>query len=260
VKKFKDYPIQVVRLRDVLDGNDVSTIQFLKIDVEGYEYEVIISNDWEKYRPEVVCVEANHIDKDWRSFLISKNYSLVFFDGLNEYYTDNNTKRSEKFDYVNSVIYKEPILYFSVLEDFTRLNKKVNELSLLNDSLNLRINLLDQEVQSITIQARSLMEQLDEVIPLKRHIKRSIRFRLKRIDNKIITVLTRSNIRKIPPIKINNTANFKDLIEKISKYDRNIFANYNHSSRRSLSLKIYTKLKAITFKLLYYLRSLRVKN
>jgi hypothetical protein len=42
----------------------------LKVDVEGLEYEVLIGNDWSKYRPEVICVEANHIDTDLTEFLV----------------------------------------------------------------------------------------------------------------------------------------------------------------------------------------------
>lgn len=79
--------INIQTLEEVLDEYVKDTkINFMKIDVEGFEYEVIKGNDWEKNRPEIICVEANHIIKDWRSILKKYNYRLFIMDGLNEYY------------------------------------------------------------------------------------------------------------------------------------------------------------------------------
>jgi FkbM family methyltransferase len=61
-------------------------INFMKIDVEGFEYQVVNGNNWEVYRPEVICIEANHISSDWRPLLHDNNYKLFIADGLNEYY------------------------------------------------------------------------------------------------------------------------------------------------------------------------------
>ena len=84
--KYKDYEVETKPLKDILRENNVEHINFLKIDVEGYEYEVIEGNDWKMYRPEILCIEANHLDKDWRPILKSNSYTLFISDGLNEYY------------------------------------------------------------------------------------------------------------------------------------------------------------------------------
>lgn len=34
------------------------TIDFLSVDTEGFDEQVLLSNDWERYRPTVICVEA----------------------------------------------------------------------------------------------------------------------------------------------------------------------------------------------------------
>src|SRR6185312_9435381 len=81
--------VAVMPLAQVLADNQVASIQFMKIDVEGLEYEVLDSNDWSTYRPEVICIEANHVKKDWRPILRKAQYTLVFHDGLNDYYLDN---------------------------------------------------------------------------------------------------------------------------------------------------------------------------
>ena len=51
--------VPVVTLRQILDEHmPVDTgIDFITIDVEGFDHEVIASNDWVKYRPRVVLVE-----------------------------------------------------------------------------------------------------------------------------------------------------------------------------------------------------------
>jgi FkbM family methyltransferase len=83
---YIDYFVPVKTLESVLRENNVTEIDFLKIDVEGYEDSVIRSNDWNVFRPKVLCVEANHRSSDWNASLLNKGYKLAIFDGLNEYY------------------------------------------------------------------------------------------------------------------------------------------------------------------------------
>jgi FkbM family methyltransferase len=93
IDDFIEYKVVVKRLSTVLEEAGVGVIHFLKVDVEGYEYEVLNSNNWKKYRPVLICVETNHeFTKDWAKLLTGHNYSNVFFDGLNDYYVDNEQK------------------------------------------------------------------------------------------------------------------------------------------------------------------------
>ena len=71
-------------------------IDFLKIDVEGWEGHVLVGNDWERYRPELVVVEATKPGTEganavptwdeWEHILLDANYKLCEFDGLNRWY------------------------------------------------------------------------------------------------------------------------------------------------------------------------------
>lgn len=61
------------------------TIDFLKIDVESHEREVIEGADWLRWRPRVVLVEANGEER-WEPLLLAANYQFAAFDGLNRYY------------------------------------------------------------------------------------------------------------------------------------------------------------------------------
>jgi FkbM family methyltransferase len=103
-REFKEITVPVRQLKEVFVENDVKHIDFMKVDVEGYEYELLESNDWKQYRPEVLCIEANHIEHDWRPLLHEVNYELVFNDNLNDYYVDKATNRRAKFDFVKDVI------------------------------------------------------------------------------------------------------------------------------------------------------------
>ena len=68
------------------------SIDFLKIDVEGWEKYVIQSNDWEKYRPRILVIEStlpnspiqNH--HKWEPIVLAARYEYLDFDGLNRYY------------------------------------------------------------------------------------------------------------------------------------------------------------------------------
>lgn len=52
--------VNTMKLRDLLakEIREDSVIDFMNIDVEGLDFEVLQSNDWDKYRPKVLAVEA----------------------------------------------------------------------------------------------------------------------------------------------------------------------------------------------------------
>ncbi|MGZ4057278.1 MAG: FkbM family methyltransferase [Bacteroidia bacterium] len=61
-KLAKKIPVKVATLKTILDQNlgKDQQIDFLTIDVEGLDYEILASNDWEKYRPNMVLAEDLH--------------------------------------------------------------------------------------------------------------------------------------------------------------------------------------------------------
>lgn len=73
------------KLSEILDTYlpKKTKIDFMSIDVEGYEYEVLESNNWEKYMPEYLLVEVLeydsvkiHKDKIYK-FMKDKKYKLI---------------------------------------------------------------------------------------------------------------------------------------------------------------------------------------
>ncbi|GGP25433.1 FkbM family methyltransferase [Silvimonas amylolytica] len=67
-------------------------VHFLKVDVEGFETQVLSGNDWVAHRPWVIVVEAtlpmSQIEsyQGWEPLLLEVGYQLVYVDGLNRYY------------------------------------------------------------------------------------------------------------------------------------------------------------------------------
>ncbi|MGN8058544.1 FkbM family methyltransferase [Pedobacter sp. 22163] len=82
-KIIKELDIDVLPLGDVLDQHlpANTTIDFLSIDVEGLDYQVLLSNNWDKYKPSVILVEENvNVDELNNSpiykFLKDKGYAF----------------------------------------------------------------------------------------------------------------------------------------------------------------------------------------
>ena len=83
-KVLKTTPVRVERLADVLARYlpAGSKIDFLTVDVEGLDFAVLQSNDWERYRPRWVLAEAmgksieEALDGEIARFMNAKRYLL----------------------------------------------------------------------------------------------------------------------------------------------------------------------------------------
>ncbi|MCC7555728.1 MAG: FkbM family methyltransferase [Methanoculleus marisnigri] len=78
--------------RYVPEGQEV---HILKVDVEGLEEAVLQGNNWSKYRPWIVVVEATlpqsqqESHEAWEPLLLNANYHFTYADGLNRFYVAN---------------------------------------------------------------------------------------------------------------------------------------------------------------------------
>jgi FkbM family methyltransferase len=84
--------VPAMTLAELCASHGVETIDFLKIDVEGAEADVIAGGDWRRYRPKVVLVEAikplsgEPAWDAWEGMLLAQGYRFVLFDTLNRFY------------------------------------------------------------------------------------------------------------------------------------------------------------------------------
>ncbi|MEY4503996.1 MAG: hypothetical protein RL154_288 [Pseudomonadota bacterium] len=72
--------------------NNINTVHFLKVDVEGAEEFVFQGIDLSKFRPWIIVAEATlpnsqieNYDK-WDQLILNHNYEYVYYDGLNRFY------------------------------------------------------------------------------------------------------------------------------------------------------------------------------
>lgn len=91
-------------LAKLCETHDLGTIDFLKIDVEGAEGDVLFGGNWERFRPKVIVAEAvapvtsEPAWQDWEPFLIAQGYRFVLFDTLNRFYiADEHPEILERF-------------------------------------------------------------------------------------------------------------------------------------------------------------------
>jgi len=84
--------VPVRTLASVCEEHVKGEIHFLKIDVEGFEGEVLRGMDFARWRPWILVIEAtlpgsretNHAS--WEGMVTGQRYRYAWFDGLNRYY------------------------------------------------------------------------------------------------------------------------------------------------------------------------------
>lgn len=87
--------LPMLTLADLCQRHQVGGIDFLKIDVEGAEADVLAGNDWGRYRPKVVVAEAidpgsnKPAHEAWEPILLDAGYRFRLDDTLNRFYVAN---------------------------------------------------------------------------------------------------------------------------------------------------------------------------
>lgn len=76
--------VPILSLKTILDKHlpSQTEIDLLSIDAEGADEEILISNNWEQYRPKLIIVEKhstiyNFMESNMHQFLLSQNYTLA---------------------------------------------------------------------------------------------------------------------------------------------------------------------------------------
>lgn len=88
----EELKVPVRRLSEICSEHVSGEMHFLKIDVEGFEAEVIRGMDFGKWRPWILVVEATLPDsevtsfQEWEQTITDHAYRFAYFDGLNRYY------------------------------------------------------------------------------------------------------------------------------------------------------------------------------
>jgi FkbM family methyltransferase len=90
--KRRTRTVRTRRLVDIFDEFKVRVIDFMSVDVEGHERPALLGNDWSRYRPKILIIEAVLPCQDvpshekWEDILLASDYRVVYFDGVNRFY------------------------------------------------------------------------------------------------------------------------------------------------------------------------------
>lgn len=76
------YEIESIKFEEIFrDFSIIPDIDFLSIDTEGSEVEILSSINFSKYRPNIICIEHNYVKSNRvyiKNFLKSKGYIIVY--------------------------------------------------------------------------------------------------------------------------------------------------------------------------------------
>jgi FkbM family methyltransferase len=90
-KKSQPVCVPLLTLSELCQRHAPGAFEFLKIDVEGAEKDVLLGGDWENFRPKILVIEAlapytlAPAWPEWEPFLELHGYRYASFDSLNRY-------------------------------------------------------------------------------------------------------------------------------------------------------------------------------
>lgn len=97
IRPLKKYTLQVSTLSEVLKEKSVTYIDYLNIDVEGMDLQVLEGHDW-NIRPRVITVEDSSFNPEYPNtsaiyeFLNEKNYQITGMSNLSIVFVDSLRK------------------------------------------------------------------------------------------------------------------------------------------------------------------------
>lgn len=184
------HQVQVRTLTDICAEHAPADIHFLKIDVEGFEHEVLRGMDFTRFRPWIVVAEATMPNSttesyaQWDALLRQADYLHAYSDGLNRFYVAREHQTllealkypPNVFDAFNTA--KEEALHRWALDNEQRSKAAEERAGALNDqiaALNEQIAALteqfsasdglvgglNRQVDALTDQVASLQRQLE---------------------------------------------------------------------------------------------------
>ena len=95
---FKTVTMPVRRLDGLIADAKLGPIDFLKIDVEGAEDQVLAGLDLSRVRPRVIVVESVNPGNlggaagPWEQSILAASYDFAFFDNLNRFYVAQDSR------------------------------------------------------------------------------------------------------------------------------------------------------------------------
>ena len=87
-----NYSVDITTLDQIYSENSITDVDFLKIDAENSEKNILLGFSISLHRPTLIIIESTYptsqelIESEWDFIFIEGGYIKVFFDGVNNYY------------------------------------------------------------------------------------------------------------------------------------------------------------------------------
>jgi FkbM family methyltransferase len=164
-------------------------IHILKVDVEGLEGAVLRGNDWSKYRPWIVVVEATmpmsqqESHDAWEPILLAANYRFVYADGLNRFYLANeHAELHAAFKYPPNVF--DEFKLGALCQAESRAQQALLEVSAVIKAEGERAKLLESECSATKDMAEKLAEDIAAARDRAIQLEAQLEDRSREIDSK----------------------------------------------------------------------------
>jgi FkbM family methyltransferase len=118
--------VQGVTLNTIWSEAGLDEVQFLKVDVEGMEKDVLLGIDLKRYRPWIIVIESiSPVSRspnydEWEYLLTERDYSFAYFDGLNRFYV-----AKEKNEFIEKLKCPPNIVDDQILENILHISRFV---------------------------------------------------------------------------------------------------------------------------------------
>ena len=151
--------VPVSTLAEVVAEHALGPVDFLKIDVEGFERDVIAGAEWSTFRPRVIVVEATApntvipTNEEWEPMLTEARYVCVLFDGLNRFYVDEIDDEAKAVLSVPANVHDG-----FIRNEMTYLHRHVDQLEARNLELELHARLQEDRIALFGIAERAYQQ------------------------------------------------------------------------------------------------------
>ncbi|OEZ53133.1 FkbM family methyltransferase [Duganella sp. HH105] len=180
-----EHTVPLLTLAEICRAHVRGEVHFLKVDVEGFEGDVLRGMDFTLCRPWIVVVEAimpNSRDSnhgDWETLITDHRYQFAWFDGLNRYYVaDEHAELAERLRLQPNVF--DDFITHHLDKAWARgedLDRQLASTWQLASDADARSRTLEREVERAVAaqaeRARQLAQRQDQVLQLQAELRQT---------------------------------------------------------------------------------------
>lgn len=153
--EFKKLKKVAKTLDSVCTENKIGAVHFLKIDVEGFEINVLRGFSFNAVRPWIVLFESvaptgkhEDISSDCVTYLKSKKYHQVYFDGLNKFFVSDEHSELD-------------VAFMAPLNIFDNQNIQLNNSHwLIHSKLNELEQISEEKINEVTLEKQKIIDEI----------------------------------------------------------------------------------------------------